>query len=304
VDVNEGKELSRIKVGQKPYDVKASGDARLAYVTNSAASYVSVLDLQSMLELARISVGFGPRDIWLNHDETKAITANSGDNTMSIIDLKTRQEIKRVPVGMIPYGAAMTDDEKTALITNWGEGTLSFVDITAGKEVKRIPLCNLPYTAIVPPKSGYALVSCFAKQSLARVSLATRTMTGTIPVGRSPWGLGISGNGKTIAVANFYSSAISVIDPAKIGEVRPATATSALTQNAIASAVKTVPVAGRRAKNVVANQLGTRIVFSDLQNNTINVMDVGTGRIVHTIPVGKAPYGLDFVPKAQAPTAR
>ncbi len=213
----------------------------------------------------------------------------SGDNSLSVLNLKSRREEYRITVGTIPYGAALSDDEKTAYVTNWGEGTLSFVDLVRRKEVKRIALCNLPYTIVVPPKANFALASCFARESLAKINLDTRSVLGFIGVGRSPWGLAISGNGNTIAAANFYSGAISLLTPAKIGETRGG---GIYSQGYL---VHTLQVAGK-VKNLVSNQSGTRIVWTDLQNNTVNVLDTSTGKTIYRIPVGHAPYGVDFVP--------
>src|SRR5580765_3492121 len=46
VDLDSGTQLAEIKVGAKPYDVKLDTAGRMAYVSNSAASDLSVIDVQ------------------------------------------------------------------------------------------------------------------------------------------------------------------------------------------------------------------------------------------------------------------
>jgi YVTN family beta-propeller protein len=289
VDIEQEKELATIKVGAKPYDIKIDAAGRFAYVTNSAASDISVIDIQAMLESHRIPTGTSPRDILLSKDGKWLVTANSGDGTISKIDIASRKELFKVKVGAIPYGVAFSDDEKTALITNWGENTLSVVDLTSQKEIKKIPIGSLPYTVVVPAGQKFANVSSFGSHSILRINLNTFKVD-TMPVGRSPWGLATSDNGKILAAANFSSNEISILDAVNFTE--KARIKLLMPTNAAAGAGITA-----KPKNLAVNREGTGVVFSDLANNSINALDVSTGKVVKTIKVGKAPYGIAFLPR-------
>src|SRR4051812_10888384 len=77
VDINQGKELSKIRVGPKPYDIKVESRGRFAYVTCSGEDFLSTIDIQAMLEMTdkRVVVGASPRDVALTPDETRAVVA-------------------------------------------------------------------------------------------------------------------------------------------------------------------------------------------------------------------------------------
>jgi YVTN family beta-propeller protein len=167
---------------------------------------------------------------------------------------------------------------------------LSVVDLAAQKEIKRITIGSLPYTVVVPEGQKFAAVSSFGSHSILRVNLDTLEVASTLPVGRSPWGLASSGNGKIMAAANFSSNEISVLDTANFSEkmrVKLNTTSGPTASAGIAA----------KAKNVASNMEGTGIVFSDLANNTISALDVTTGKITNTIKVGRAPYGIAFLPR-------
>jgi YVTN family beta-propeller protein len=288
VDMSKGQELSTIRVGAKPYDVKVDPAGRFAYVTNSAGSDVSVIDIQAMLEKERIAVGVSPRDIAISRDGTWAVTANSGDNTISVVDLTSGKQKAAFAVGAIPYGVALSNDEKRAVITNWGENTASIVDLTSGKELSRLKTGTLPYTAVVPPGSDLAFVSSFGSSAIYRINLKSLKADGEIPVGRSPWGLAASGDGKSIVSANYSSNELSFMSVGSGADFKE----NARVKLPAFTGNKGPDALAAKAKNLVMSADGKFVVYSDLANNTINLVDSTNGKQIRSIAVGRAPYGI------------
>lgn len=317
VNLDLSEEKARIAVGPKPYDIKVGPKGRFAYTTLSGGSEVSIIDLQANLESERIQVGEGPRDLIMTKDGKMLITANAGSNTISVVDVETKQEMFQVPVGMIPYGIALANDEKHAVVTNWGAGSVSIVDLNLRREIAEIPVGTLPYTVAVPEDGKFAYVTVFGDNKIAVVDLENQTHVGGIDTDRSPWGLTISQNGEVMAAANFYTGGITVVHMDDVSDLADIASYETMAYRPIVEQAHRAGInltsndAGEdprspgtdapgpssiRSKNVAAANDGT-IVFTDLANNTLGVMDAHTGEYGSFVKVGQAPYGLAFIQK-------
>jgi YVTN family beta-propeller protein len=97
-----------VGTGARPYSLTAKGDGSTAYVANTQADYISVVDVASGRESARIKVGFGGRAIVLSADERYAFASLENSNEVVVIDTKSNQVIHRVEVGPSPRGVALS----------------------------------------------------------------------------------------------------------------------------------------------------------------------------------------------------
>lgn len=325
IDIKAGKELAKISVGLKPYDVKVDPTGRFAYVTASGADYISVIDIQAMLERKdqRIKIGGGPRDLELTEDGKRAVVANSGDDSISVVDISTKRELYRVPVGSIPYGVALTNEDKLAVITLWGSNKAVLVELgkSSGKVLKTLDVGSLPYTVVVPKDSNHAIVSCFGSHQLSLIDLKKFEVMPPIQVGRSPWGIGASTDGRTIIVANFYSGDASIVavnmpqaeavssvgyHPSRTSfafrnqPVMYAAAAPLFVERVRIPLMRTDSIgelSAARPKNAAFTNDPNVAVLTDLGKNEILVLDIGAKKVTHRISVGKAPYGVAFVPR-------
>jgi YVTN family beta-propeller protein len=211
--------------------------------------------------------------------------ANSGADSVSLVNLETNQEVAQIPVGRLPYGVAITPDGSTLYVNNWGENTVSVVDLLALKEVNKISVGGLPYTIVMNPNGEVVYVSNFASNSISVLSTATNETIATVPItGRSPWGIALSPDGHTLASANFHSGDVSLV------AVNPHYLESARIDLRFES--ENVPTGTFAAKNIRYVSTGALIVVSNLASNEIRVIDTAKGKVVRTIKVGQAPYGL------------
>lgn len=325
IDIEAGKELAKISVGLKPYDVKVDPTGRFAYVTSSGADYISVIDIQAMLERKdeRIKIGGGPRDLELTEDGRRAVVANSGDDSISVVDIAAKKELYRVTVGNIPYGVALTNQDKLAVITLWGSNKAVLVELgkNSGKVLKTLDVGSLPYTVVVPKDSDLAIVSCFGSHQLYVIDLTKSEIMPPIQVGRSPWGIGASVDGRTIVVANFYSGdasivAVNVPRSEPVSQVVRAPGNSFLASGSqpvhyaasaplvverlripLARADSIGELSAARPKNAAFTNDPNVAVLTDLGKNEVLVLDIAAKKVSKRISVGKAPYGVAFVPR-------
>jgi YVTN family beta-propeller protein len=93
-----------------------------------------------------------------------------------------------------------------------------------------------------------------------------QTVVATVPVGSSPFGVGVNPTTNRIYVSNFGSNTASVID------------------GATDAVVATVPV-GSSPLGVGVNPATNRIYVANFGSNTISVIDGATNTVAATVPV-------------------
>ena len=310
VNTSTGKELSKIAVGPKPYDIICDPRGSIAYTTCSGANFIAKIDLVANLEMKdqRIIVGSSPRDISLTSDGKKAVVACAGSDYIAVVDLIANKVLYTVAVGQIPYGVGLANDDHTAIITLWGSNKAVLVNLgdDSGQVVKSFDVGSLPYTAWISNKGNLALVTCFGSGKVYIIDLKNSKVLDPVQVGRSPWGMALSPDGATAAIMNFYSGDVSLLsitdvalDPlaASTPPVRETSRVKLTVNDPLAAAAPAA--AGGSAKNVAFNPDGSEILMSDLADNRVMLLDMSTRSIGKAIPVGQAPYGIAFVPRSE-----
>ena len=99
----------------------------------------------------------------------------------------------------------------------------------------------------------------------------------TIPVGLNPLGVGITPNGSTALVTNFYGQKVSAVDLA--------------THKAMAH----IPI-GNGPSGVAITPNGTTTLVTNFYDDTVSVVDLGTLTKIATIRVVDGPRGVAITP--------
>jgi YVTN family beta-propeller protein len=153
-----------------------------------------------------------------------AFVANPISGTVSTIDMKTRTKNPTdITVGTTPVGIAITPDGKTAFVANRDSGTVSTIDMkTRTKNPTDIPVGPRPGGVAFTPDGRTAFVTngllapggmVPGSDTVSTIDVKTRTKHPTdITVGRLPFGIAITPDGKTAFVANLASDTVSTID--------------------------------------------------------------------------------------------
>ncbi|MBO0798488.1 MAG: bifunctional YncE family protein/alkaline phosphatase family protein [Blastocatellia bacterium] len=137
IDLSDRKVVTKIAVGEYPYDCVISGDGRRAYVSNWGSRNISVIDTAEKKVLSEIPVGDHPNDLELTRDGKTLYVANSNSNTVSVIDTAQLKEIEAIstalhpksPIGSTPNALALSPDEKTLYIANADNNDVALVDV-------------------------------------------------------------------------------------------------------------------------------------------------------------------------------
>src|SRR5262245_28384206 len=137
VDLATQKVITKIAVGEYPYDCEVSGDGKRVYVSIWGARAIAVIDPANNQVVDNIPVGDHPNDLELTRDGKTLYVANANGNTVSVVDTAQMKEIEAIstalhpksPIGSTPNAVALSPDEKTLYIANADNNSVGVIDV-------------------------------------------------------------------------------------------------------------------------------------------------------------------------------
>jgi YVTN family beta-propeller protein len=137
VDLATRQVVTKIAVGEYPYDCEISTDGKRVYVSIWGGRSIAVIDPANDRVVGNIPTGDHPNDIELTRDGKTLYVANANSNTVSVVDTAQLKEIEAVstalhpksPIGSTPNAVALSPDEKTLYIANADNNNVAVIDV-------------------------------------------------------------------------------------------------------------------------------------------------------------------------------
>jgi uncharacterized repeat protein (TIGR01451 family) len=123
----------------------------------------------------------------------------------------------------------------------------------------------------------FAYVPNEGSHTVSVIDTASNTVTATIPVGASPFGVAVTPDGAFVYVVNNDSHTVSVID----------TGSNTVTA--------TIPV-GTKPNGVAVTPDGAFVYVANFGSTDVSVIDTASNTVTATIQVGANPGGVDVTP--------
>jgi DNA-binding beta-propeller fold protein YncE len=184
---------------------------------------LSVIDLKAKppAVIATLEAGLGAAGVSINNAGTLALVANRSEGTVSVFTVSGN---KLTPAGKIQLGdsksgpshVAFTPDGKSALVTRDGDNRVSILAVDGNKveDSKAFMVGGIrPYSLEISPKGDVAV---FSNQgggqgdidviNVIDLKAKPPRIVDTISVGQTPEGVGMSSDGKYIAVTVMNGS--------------------------------------------------------------------------------------------------
>ena len=124
--------------------------AELAFVLNSGAASISLIDVATEHELRRIPVLREPHHMALTPDHTSLLVGDSGGNELLFLDPRTGELQRRMPVAD-PYQLQFSPDGRWLVITGLARNQIDLYDAATMKLVHRFPPPACRATSTSPP---------------------------------------------------------------------------------------------------------------------------------------------------------
>jgi YVTN family beta-propeller protein len=200
---------------------------------------------------------------------------------------------RQMALGDFPTNAVLSPDGNFLLVSNDGAGVQSLQVIsTAGSRLLQTVPFYAPHTLFLglaySPDGKSAFASGGGEDVIHTFSVGsdgTLTSTGDIQIGTAkdnpyPAGLSVSGDGKTLYVANNVANTVAIVDVAS----RAVTAT--------------VPV-GNSPYATLVDPFNGMVYVSNWGDGTLSMIDPSTQAVVSTIAVGNHPSAMTLSPHGQ-----
>ncbi len=246
----QGQHLDAVQVGKHPHEMVLSADGRYAYTTDNGTMTIEV--------------------------------SGEGGNTVSFIDLKKRTRVAQVSLGKYhrPHGIDVNPVTGDLLVSSENPDQLIVVDVKE-KKVKRTfdTKGRTSHIVTCDAKGEWAYVSNARSSNVAAIHLTTGE-TILIPVGDRPEGSVLSGDGRTLYVANRESDEITAID----------TAIKKLTAR-----IKTC----REPARVGLSPDDKTLIYACITGRQVGFADVASGKQTATLDLGGRPVSLTTSPDGE-----
>ena len=206
----------------QPYTITIDKCGNRAYVSNSASTTVTIIDIGTNTVAGVINGFDGPSGVALtpnlayvnNYGASGGVGSGNG-TTVSVVNLQTNTIIATIIVGLAPAALVLSPCFQFLYVINYvngnpGIGTLSVVSTRTNTVVATILGFSGPFQIVLSKCGNYAYVSNFGSNNFAPygtgisvVDLKRYQIVQTITTGIQPAGLCLSTSGKYLYVTNY-----------------------------------------------------------------------------------------------------
>ena len=195
---------------------------------------------------------------------------NPDNDSVSAFDVGSRTRIAEVEVGAGPRTLAFAADG-SLWVVNKTDATLTVLNPTTRATLATValPRASQPHGIVMSPAGNLAYVTLEATGKLLRLDTASRSITGTLDVGKHPRHLSIAGNGTQLYVSRFISPLLPGESGMQVaptlstgGEVLRINATTLQIDKTIVLRVSDVPD-GANSGRGLPNYLGAAVISPD-----------------------------------------
>jgi serine/threonine-protein kinase len=116
--------------GSFPEDVDITPDGTRVYVTNSGATSVTVIDVETDNLIANIELGATPHNAVVNAQGTKVYVAQSTPDAIAVIDVAAGRVTERLEVSAIPKDVALTPDGVSLAVVYSNNSTVDVLSVS------------------------------------------------------------------------------------------------------------------------------------------------------------------------------
>lgn len=292
-----------------------------AFVLNSAAASISVIDMTTLREVRRIPTPREPHHLVLSPDRKSLMVGDTVGNEMMFLDPATGAVQKRMPMND-PYQFGFSPDAKFFVAAALARNQIDVYDGPSLKLLKRFEVRKTPSHLDYSPDSATVYVSLQDSDSLIAIDLKALAVRWQKPVGKTP--AGVIWHDGHVLVANMGTDYVSKIRPSDGAEVAkivtgkgahtifrsPETKVLWVNNRAGGSTVSLDPATLTVTKRFTVSggpddidfAPGGKLWITRRWAEKVAVLDPATG-VIEDVKVGRSPHGLWLNPSAPAPSA-
>lgn len=223
IDTASQKVVKVLQAGSDPEQFALSPDGKLLFVANEDAALASVVEVESGAVVAHIKVGREPEGVAMSPSGQWVLVSNESDNSVSVIDTKTLKEVNHVTVGKRPRDMAFTPDGKAAYVSGEMDASLYRMSVPKGAVERVVQLRQeaRPMSVLLDAKRNRLYMSTGRGGTVAVMDISSAPkLIKEVPVGKRPWGIALSADGRFLYTANGPSDDMSIVDTSTLTTIK------------------------------------------------------------------------------------
>jgi len=277
-----------IKVGQNPNFVQVAPNGQFAYVTNSGAHTITVLDTANDRVSTTFKIPQGPpQSVSFSPDGRTAYVSVYGSHStplVAFIDTATHKVTATVRVTNKTPGPSTTSPDGRFLyvpnhnmeMTGANNNLLDVIDLSSKKVIDSIPVAANPHWAVLDKENGLVYVTDHMSTVVTVVNPSTNRPIKTIEVGDTPHSAALSPDGSRLAVTSYSGNEVFLVNTATDKEIA------------------VIPV-GENPLDIAYSPDGRYLFTANYLSDTITVIDTADNHVIGKIPTGKNPTTIQVL---------
>lgn len=223
IDTATNKVIKVLQAGSDPEQFALSPDGKRLFVANEDSAQTSVVDVESGTIVARIQVGREPEGVGMSPSGQWVLVSNESDNSVSVIDARTLKVVSSVPVGKRPRDMAFTADGKAAYVSGELDASLYRMNVPTGavERVLQLRQETRPMSVLLDARRKRLYMSTGRGGTVAVIDVTSAPkLVKEVPVGKRPWGIALSADGRFLYTANGPSDDMSIVDTSTLTTIK------------------------------------------------------------------------------------
>src|SRR5262245_46346143 len=231
MDIKSHKMIGRTFLGNNvnPHMVMMSPDGRYVVTGGTRANKAYIIDTRTLQLVKSIPVDIAPEHLAFSPDSRWYYQGNPDGDSISVIDMQSLTKIKTIPGFVEPLNVTFLPDGSKAYVGNYGAHWVGVIDVRRHELLKKIQVAAVPGVAKLDPdkylgeikginiaapgNDGRFLYAADGDLGVVGV-IDTREdkVVKVIRVGKDPWRIYMSHDGKYGITPNNGDETISIID--------------------------------------------------------------------------------------------
>lgn len=215
-----------------------------------------------------------------NESKYAYVTANESNQVIKI-DAKKRKEVSRIDLGSgrKPHGLRYYNSK--LYVANMDGNSLAIVDV-GSSTVTEVALGGVAVQTAISPDGQNVYVSLYDTKEVVRVNISSLAVT--------RFALPSSAQGPIQLYPTPNSSMLYVCDQG--GLLGRPTNNKVYVFDLASFTITDSITAGNKVHGVVVDDTGAKAYVTNTADNTVSVIDVGSGTVIGTVGVGGGPNGI------------
>jgi YVTN family beta-propeller protein len=231
MDIKTHKMVGKVFLGNNvnPHMVMMSPDGRYVVTGGTRANKAYIIDAKTLQLVKVINVDIAPEHLSFSPDSRWYYQGNPQGDSISVIDMVSLTKIKTIPGFAEPLNVTFSSDGSKAYVGNYGAHWVGVIDVRRHELLKKIQVAEVPGVAKLDPAKYLGEIkgiNIAAPTNDGRFLYAADGDLGVvgvidpredkvikvIRVGKNPWRIYMSHDGKYAITPNNGDETISIID--------------------------------------------------------------------------------------------